>query len=906
MNHFPAHLPLLILATAAALSNAQSFPIVPLTDPVYPTNDPAFKGFIWESPRDGTLQRLGDLNKDGYEDLLVVFIGGMLRETIVNKGFWIFPGNQQGLFDQPQPLNIQIPLNNQAYDDIYEITIDDHNMDGNNDIIIGELANGAVPFINTDGVFVEGTNIQSNLESSRILYIDTDLDGDNDLVRISIEIYPHDLEISINDGHGNYSLTDTLQSNLQNSEYYQQSSFAFSDFELDGDLDILISNGATQVLIENTPQGYLAAVPWEINASNIVTGGYINTLADVNADGLADLVVPVDDGLGFFLAPFTNGETREIPFFQLPDFENDRSRGFFSIEDERLRPLHSPGDLDGDGTDDLILRPFENVDTAWRITDPLNHNSRFGISNDLHIHGDGNFGWQDPEQDYDFNYQEVYFDINNDGALDRLIPTIIRDYVDLHLDDTTQDHQGVMLWATLANPFMPDTVINEQDTIETTSTFHLTHADLDYDGEPEIVLTGETSARTVRRNLDDLWAYDRYPGNTNFRGPYAGFRTVATQLDTDNRVELISLSTQNGAVIPSYFINIEIPDFGEFYLPDNYEYINPYYELLYNLDIDFDSDSSSFAIGDLDSDGDNDLVIRGDVSTIDGPNGESVLVWLNDGEANFTLGPISLVESYINNNAVHMIELLDHDHDGDLELISIEGPADSSPTIAIYENDGQGNFTPSIQIPIHAYAGFQLNQYWIEINDLDLDGYDDIQILMEGRSFKQSEVVVLYGSPTGISTDPVYLAGRGAAEVHCADLDGNGLPDLYTCNYQSTDTFKNSISIMFQTEPRVFLPAISIHDNDFAAVDALDMNRDGGIDLIAGGTGNQSELRVFYSVPEPCTADLNLDKILDFFDITLFIRMYTNQRPLADLNRDGIIDFFDFSTLLDTFRNGCP
>ncbi len=164
---------------------------------------------------------------------------------------------------------------------------------------------------------------------------------------------------------------------------------------------------------------------------------------------------------------------------------------------------------------------------------------------------------------------------------------------------------------------------------------------------------------------------------------------------------------------------------------------------------------------------------------------------------------------------------------------------------------------------------------------------------------------MLYGSAAGISTEPVYFTGSGGAEVHCADLDGNGLPDLYTCSYESTRRQKNSITIMFQTAPREFMPAVSINDIDMSAVDALDMNRDGVLDLIGGGA-DSTDLRIIYSVPAPCAADLTLDGILDFFDITLFIRMFLEERPLADLNHDGILDFFDFSVLIETFRNGCP
>jgi len=905
MNHPLILAALTTLAAAAPLAQAQSFPIVPLTDPTYPYTDPAFEGFDWEFPELGTLQRLGDLNNDGIDDLLVVFLNTDINQIATDRGFWLFPGNEQGRFDQPHPLDVLIKS-----DDLLSITdvvIHDHNQDGLNDIVINSNRFSGyqiLALINNGEEFIEGDVLDTNIYSSFISYTDIDLDGDDDLI-LYLGYFLIDLNVFLSDGKGNYSLSQSFNPKFKSDGTIRIGSIAFSDFEADGDLDILISNGLNQLLIENTPQGFLPPTPWEMTATNFgVASNGSNILADVNGDGLTDLVVTGESGenpaLGFFLAPFTNGESREIAATEVPVSEN--YGGF-----QYLQLIDSPGDLDGDGTDDLII--IRGAGSTLQITDPLNQNGRFGISSTSRIHGDGNFNEPDAEQipEYEVvNFQKVYTDINNDGVLDLITPTIVRDYVDLDLDNTTRDHHAIMLWATLGNPFMPDAVLNEQETIYARATTHLTHADLDYDGEPEVITTAQLSyIKTIRRNDEDLWDYDRNPRNTRFRDGSIGFRTVVADLDTDNRRELLSLkSSTNPDVIPGIFLNVDVPNYGEIYEPDSLNYNTNFVQMLTDLGIQFESTSSSFDIGDIDSDGDNDIVIRGIIDPFfGGANQESVLVWLNDGEANFTPGPISPIEPYTNNTNTHMIALLDHDHDGDLELISIEAPADTSPTIAVYENDGSGNFTPSIQIPIHAYTGYQLYQYWIEVSDLDLDGFDDVQVLMTNND--QSEIVILYGSPTGLSTTPVYLAGKGAAEVHAADLDNNGLPDLYTCNYRSTERFKNSLTIMFQTAPRVFALAISIDDNDFSAVDALDMNRDGGLDLIAGSS-DRRDTRVFYSLPAPCPADFNLDRTLNFFDIELFIRLFTERRPIADFNNDSRYNFFDISAFLTAFNTDCP
>jgi murein tripeptide amidase MpaA len=51
-------------------------------------------------------------------------------------------------------------------------------------------------------------------------------------------------------------------------------------------------------------------------------------------------------------------------------------------------------------------------------------------------------------------------------------------------------------------------------------------------------------------------------------------------------------------------------------------------------------------------------------------------------------------------------------------------------------------------------------------------------------------------------------------------------------------------------------------------------------------------------------ADLNNDGILDFFDVSQFLKAYNASDPIADFNGDGIINFFDVSSFLGYFNQG--
>jgi hypothetical protein len=55
-----------------------------------------------------------------------------------------------------------------------------------------------------------------------------------------------------------------------------------------------------------------------------------------------------------------------------------------------------------------------------------------------------------------------------------------------------------------------------------------------------------------------------------------------------------------------------------------------------------------------------------------------------------------------------------------------------------------------------------------------------------------------------------------------------------------------------------------------------------------------------------CAADLTEDGVLDFFDVSLFLQLFSSNDPAADWNDDGVFDFFDVLGFLDAFSAGCP
>ncbi|MHA7811785.1 MAG: GC-type dockerin domain-anchored protein [Phycisphaerales bacterium] len=58
-------------------------------------------------------------------------------------------------------------------------------------------------------------------------------------------------------------------------------------------------------------------------------------------------------------------------------------------------------------------------------------------------------------------------------------------------------------------------------------------------------------------------------------------------------------------------------------------------------------------------------------------------------------------------------------------------------------------------------------------------------------------------------------------------------------------------------------------------------------------------------VGQTCPSDTNLDGVLNFFDVSVFLNNYNIGSLDADLNDDGVLNFFDVSTFLNSYNLGC-
>lgn len=135
---------------------------------------------------------------------------------------------------------------------------------------------------------------------------------------------------------------------------------------------------------------------------------------------------------------------------------------------------------------------------------------------------------------------------------------------------------------------------------------------------------------------------------------------------------------------------------------------------------------------------------------------------------------------------------------------------------------------------------------------------------------------------------------------------GPGQPSSTLLYIASAPTLENGFDNLWFVTQR-FIIGVTLELNDgthygFVEISQPAMERD----YQPVRWGYETEPNTAFVIPEDCgLADINRDNTLDFFDVSLYLAAYTNNRYAADLNLDGIVNFFDVSTFLFSYNNGC-
>jgi MYXO-CTERM domain-containing protein len=241
------------------------------------------------------------------------------------------------------------------------------------------------------------------------------------------------------------------------------------------------------------------------------------------------------------------------------------------------------------------------------------------------------------------------------------------------------------------------------------------------------------------------------------------------------------------------------------------------------------------AIGDIDNDGDNDIIAP------DAWNLQPDAVFINDGNANFTnegaarLGTSSKAGS---------TRLGDLDSDGDLDLVISDwgdNPPSSPGTGAVFSNDGEGNFTLAYTLQDPAENGTGP----IDADLFDADQDFDLDLIFAHR---EDESLLFINVDGVLTPQPAQLPDQQGPYVYGpdpCDVDHDGDLDLWLDNGGNNlneQLFINNGAGVFSDETVARITGnLQEDDNE---VQCVDIDNDGDLDAIVASLTNEERLYI--------------------------------------------------------------
>jgi enediyne biosynthesis protein E4 len=262
----------------------------------------------------------------------------------------------------------------------------------------------------------------------------------------------------------------------------------------------------------------------------------------------------------------------------------------------------------------------------------------------------------------------------------------------------------------------------------------------------------------------------------------------------------------------------------------------------------------ALAIGDANGDGLDDVYLGGAI-------GQGGKLYIQKKDGGFTNRTPDILKKEMDVEASDAV-FFDADNDGDQDLLVVSGSnefSDNDPTLVprLYLNDGKGTFTRSVTFPTLA-----INASCIAVADYDRDGDMDVFIgsrLKAGQYGIDPPSYLLTNDGTGSFKNFTrryipQIAQLGMVTDACwADLDGDTYPELVVVgDWMPITIFKNKRN-------KLELQSLEVVKNEkgepmktngwWNTVEAVDIDQDGDLDLVAGNLGLNSSLKATQQTP---------------------------------------------------------